>query len=124
MLLVSHSSSYPVIPSSDYSSGHKMAPKFREGDTVVAFSGKWVSWLHTVVAYSAFIGALVTGLACHYQKLVENEYYVRDRLITLKSYANAAKGVSARMVSIGLRNYWRPLSGTRCLPILHRNDLG
>ncbi|KAL8909170.1 MAG: hypothetical protein Q9207_000344 [Kuettlingeria erythrocarpa] len=52
-----------------------MAPKFREGDSVVAFSGKWVSWLHTAVAYSAFIGALVTGLALHYQKIVENEYY-------------------------------------------------
>ncbi|KAL8721336.1 MAG: hypothetical protein Q9225_001948 [Loekoesia sp. 1 TL-2023] len=52
-----------------------MAPKFREGDTVVAFSGKWVSWVHTVVAYSAFIGALVTGLSLHYRKIVENEYY-------------------------------------------------
>ncbi|KAI4141615.1 MAG: hypothetical protein L6R39_005266 [Caloplaca ligustica] len=52
-----------------------MAPKFREGDTVVAISGKWVSWLHTAVAYSAFIGALVTGLWLHYHKIVENEYY-------------------------------------------------
>ncbi|KAI4189698.1 MAG: hypothetical protein LQ348_003761 [Seirophora lacunosa] len=52
-----------------------MAPKFREGDVVVAFSGTWVSWVHTVVAYSAFIGALVTGLSLHYKKIVENEYY-------------------------------------------------
>lgn len=56
-----------------------MAPKFREGDAVVAFSGKWVSWAHTVVAYSAFIGALVTGLSLHYKKIVENEYYVGGR---------------------------------------------
>ncbi|KAL8944802.1 MAG: hypothetical protein Q9216_000224 [Gyalolechia sp. 2 TL-2023] len=38
-----------------------MAPKFKEGGTVVAFSGKWISWAHTVLAYSAFIGALVAG---------------------------------------------------------------
>ncbi|KAL8705524.1 MAG: hypothetical protein Q9201_001341 [Fulgogasparrea decipioides] len=52
-----------------------MAPKFREGDAVVAFSGKWVSWAHTMVAYSAFIGALVVGLSLHYHKIVQNEYY-------------------------------------------------
>lgn len=54
-----------------------MAPKFKEGDTVVSVNGRWVSWLHTIVAYSAFIGALVTGMCLHYQKIVENEYYVR-----------------------------------------------
>lgn len=53
-----------------------MAPKSREGETVVAFSGKWISWTHTVVAYSAFVGALAAGLSLHYQKIVENEYYV------------------------------------------------
>ncbi|KAI4123366.1 MAG: hypothetical protein LQ338_005298 [Usnochroma carphineum] len=52
-----------------------MAPKFKEGDTVVSVNGRWVSWLHTIVAYSAFIGALVTGMCLHYQKIVENEYY-------------------------------------------------
>ncbi|KAI4279393.1 MAG: hypothetical protein LQ337_000316 [Flavoplaca oasis] len=52
-----------------------MAPKVREGDAVVALSGKWVSWAHTAMAYSAFVGALVTGLALHYQKIVQNEYY-------------------------------------------------
>ncbi|KAL8834172.1 MAG: hypothetical protein Q9170_003873 [Blastenia crenularia] len=52
-----------------------MAPKFREGDAVVAVSGRWVSWAHTLVAYSAFIGALITGLSLHYRKIVENEYY-------------------------------------------------
>ncbi|MCJ1382247.1 hypothetical protein MMC17_005360 [Xylographa soralifera] len=52
-----------------------MAPKSKDGDVVVAFSGKWISWAHTVVAYSAFLGALFTGLSLHYQKIVQNEYY-------------------------------------------------
>ncbi|KAL8663265.1 MAG: hypothetical protein Q9202_004014 [Teloschistes flavicans] len=52
-----------------------MAPKFREGNAVVALSGKWISWAHTFVAYSAFLGALVVGLSLHYQKIVQNEYY-------------------------------------------------
>ncbi|KAI4210192.1 MAG: hypothetical protein LQ351_006946 [Letrouitia transgressa] len=50
-------------------------PKARDGDVVIAFSGKWVSWAHTIVAYSAFIGALITGLSLHYHKIVQNEYY-------------------------------------------------
>lgn len=41
------------------------------------FSGAWISWAHTVVAYTAFLGALITGLYLHYHKIVENEYYVR-----------------------------------------------
>lgn len=53
-----------------------MPPKFKDGQDVVAFSGAWVSWAHTVVAYAAFIGALITGLYLHYHKIVENEYYV------------------------------------------------
>ncbi len=53
-----------------------MAPKFKDGDVVFAISGKWVSWSHTLVAYAAFLGALVTGLYLHYYKIVENEYYV------------------------------------------------
>ncbi|KAL8681276.1 MAG: hypothetical protein Q9186_002587 [Xanthomendoza sp. 1 TL-2023] len=52
-----------------------MAPKIREGDAVVALSGKWISWAHTAMAYAAFIGALLTGLSLHYHKIVENEYY-------------------------------------------------
>ncbi|MCJ1400815.1 hypothetical protein MMC11_004023 [Xylographa trunciseda] len=52
-----------------------MAPKHKDGDVVVAFSGKWISWAHTVVAYSAFLGALLTGLSLHYNKIVQNEYY-------------------------------------------------
>ncbi len=58
-----------------------MAPKVREGDAVVALSGKWISWAHTAFAYSAFIGALVTGLFLHYHKIVENEYYVHQSLV-------------------------------------------
>ena len=51
-----------------------MPPKPKEG---VTFSGAWISWTHTVVAYTAFLGALITGLYLHYHKIVENEYYVR-----------------------------------------------
>ena len=29
-----------------------MAPKFKDGEVVLAFSGTWVSWAHTIVAYS------------------------------------------------------------------------
>ena len=53
-----------------------MPPKLKNGDAVVAFSGKWIAWVHTVVAYAAFLGALITGLYLHYRKIVENEYYV------------------------------------------------
>lgn len=73
-----------------------MAPKFKDGDTVLAFSGKWVSWTHTAVAYSkdnqticflgyvrvaddhliaAFLSALIVGVSLHYHKIVQNEYY-------------------------------------------------
>ena len=54
-----------------------MASKRGEGGVVLAFSGKWISWTHTIVAYTAFLGALLTGLYLHYHKIVENEYYVR-----------------------------------------------
>ncbi|KAL9126532.1 MAG: hypothetical protein Q9217_004436 [Psora testacea] len=52
-----------------------MAPKVKDGDIVFSFSGKWVSWAHTIVAYCAFLGALITGVFLHYYKIVENEYY-------------------------------------------------
>jgi len=52
-----------------------MAPKFKDGDVVVAFSGKWVTWAHTFFAYAAFLGALVTGMSLHYYKIVQNEHY-------------------------------------------------
>jgi len=60
--------------------GVKMAPKHRDGDVVASVSlkrshpclashtdkyqipGEWVSYAHTVVAYCAFLGALVVGV--------------------------------------------------------------
>ena len=61
-----------------------MAPRFRDGDVVIAFSGKWVSWTHTIVAYAAFLSALATGLYLHYDKIVENEYYVSNLSLVRK----------------------------------------
>ncbi|KAI9754083.1 MAG: hypothetical protein M4579_004866 [Chaenotheca gracillima] len=52
-----------------------MAPKYKDGDVVVAFSGKWITWAHTIVAYSAFLGALVVGVYLHYYKIVQNAHY-------------------------------------------------
>ncbi|RDL31867.1 uncharacterized protein BP5553_09269 [Venustampulla echinocandica] len=52
-----------------------MAPKFKDGDVVLAISGKWVSWTHTAFAYTAFFSALIVGISLHYHKIVENEYY-------------------------------------------------
>ncbi|GFF50075.1 protein cwh43 [Aspergillus udagawae] len=52
-----------------------MAPKFKDGDAVVAISGKWVSWAHTAVAYTAFLSALVVGMSLHFHKIVQNEHY-------------------------------------------------
>lgn len=63
-----------------------MAPKYKDGDVVLAVSGKWVSWAHTLVAYAGFLGALITGLYLHYHKIVENEYYVRRRRVFRKLY--------------------------------------
>ena len=53
----------------------EMPPRSKDG---ITFSGAWISWAHTVVAYTAFLGALITGLCLHYHKIVENEYYVRS----------------------------------------------
>ncbi|KAI9754884.1 MAG: hypothetical protein M1815_005383 [Lichina confinis] len=52
-----------------------MAPKHKDGDVILSFSGKWVAWAHTIVAYSAFLGALIVGVKLHYYKIVENEHY-------------------------------------------------
>ncbi|KAJ5723189.1 hypothetical protein N7488_001224 [Penicillium malachiteum] len=52
-----------------------MAPRFKDGDAVVAINGKWVAWTHTVVAYTAFFSALIVGVALHYHKIVQNEHY-------------------------------------------------
>ncbi|KAJ6020688.1 hypothetical protein N7540_006192 [Penicillium herquei] len=52
-----------------------MAPRFKDGDAVVAINGKWVAWTHTIVAYTAFFSALIVGVALHYHKIVQNEHY-------------------------------------------------
>ncbi|KAI9843083.1 MAG: hypothetical protein M1837_006628 [Sclerophora amabilis] len=54
-----------------------MAPRYKDkdGDVVVAFSGKWISWTHTAIAYAAFLGALIVGVSLHYTKIVQNEHY-------------------------------------------------
>ncbi|KAK2734927.1 hypothetical protein FQN57_001424 [Myotisia sp. PD_48] len=52
-----------------------MGSKFKDGDTVFAFNGKWVSWAHTGAAYAAFLGALVVGIWLHFHKIVQNEHY-------------------------------------------------
>lgn len=52
-----------------------MAPKFKEGDVVFSFSGRWIAYAHTALAYVAFLGALIVGLSLHYKKIVQNEYY-------------------------------------------------
>ncbi|KAF8475983.1 calcofluor white hypersensitive protein [Kalaharituber pfeilii] len=49
--------------------------KDKDGTVVFSLSGKWVSWAHTVVAYSAFLGALVVGMKLHFRKIVQNEHY-------------------------------------------------
>ncbi|OBT52459.1 hypothetical protein VE04_05988, partial [Pseudogymnoascus sp. 24MN13] len=52
-----------------------MAPKTKDGDVLLAFSGKWVTWAHTFTAYAAFISALIVGVSLHYHKIVKNEHY-------------------------------------------------
>jgi len=49
--------------------------KDKDGDTVATFNGKWVSYAHTLMAYAAFVGALVVGVQLHYHKIVQNEHY-------------------------------------------------
>lgn len=51
-----------------------MGPRPKDGE-VFSFSGQWISWIHTIVAYTAFLGALITGLSLHYHKIVQNEHY-------------------------------------------------
>ncbi|PYI07489.1 calcofluor white hypersensitive protein precursor [Aspergillus sclerotiicarbonarius CBS 121057] len=52
-----------------------MAPRYKDGDAVVALNGKWISWTHTVVAYTAFFSALIVGMSLHFRKIVQNEHY-------------------------------------------------
>lgn len=39
-----------------------MAPKGRDGDVVFAFSGRYISYAHTLAAYAAFLGAFIVGV--------------------------------------------------------------
>ncbi|PHH89000.1 hypothetical protein CDD83_6777 [Cordyceps sp. RAO-2017] len=54
-----------------------MAAKYKDkdGGVVLSFRGQWVSWAHTAVAYTAFLSALAVGVALHYRKIVQNEFY-------------------------------------------------
>ncbi|KIV96631.1 hypothetical protein PV10_00470 [Exophiala mesophila] len=51
-----------------------MAPR-KDGDVVLTFNAKWVSWAHTTAAYAAFVGAFVVGCYLHYHKIVQNEWF-------------------------------------------------
>ncbi|KAI8966291.1 Frag1/DRAM/Sfk1 family-domain-containing protein [Daldinia sp. FL1419] len=55
-----------------------MSSKYKDkdtGTTVITLNAKWVSWVHTVVAYAAFLSALSVGMYLHYHKIVKNEFY-------------------------------------------------
>ncbi|KAK3938980.1 protein CWH43 [Diplogelasinospora grovesii] len=54
-----------------------MASKYKDKDAgvVLSFNGKWVSWAHTIVAYAAFLSAFIIGVALHYHKIVQNEWF-------------------------------------------------
>lgn len=49
--------------------------KDKDAGVVVSFGGQWVSWAHTVAASTAFLSALLVGIALHYHKIVQNEFY-------------------------------------------------
>lgn len=42
---------------------------------MVKTSAVWVSYAHTLFAASAFLGALIVGVALHYDKIVQNEHW-------------------------------------------------
>ncbi|KAK4556251.1 Protein cwh43 [Recurvomyces mirabilis] len=52
-----------------------MPPKHRDGDVIAVIPGQWITHLHSISAYSAFLGALVVGVYLHYYQIVENQYY-------------------------------------------------
>ncbi|CAN8105366.1 unnamed protein product [Discula destructiva] len=49
--------------------------KDKDGGVLLSFNGVWVSWLHTITAYTAFISALIVGTSLHYHKIVENAWF-------------------------------------------------
>ncbi|KAK3631620.1 Protein cwh43 [Elasticomyces elasticus] len=42
---------------------------------IARIPGHYISNTHTLFAYAAFVGALITGLSLHYTKIVENEHF-------------------------------------------------
>jgi len=52
-----------------------MPIKDKDGGIVVSVNGKYVAYVHTILAYLGFIGALIVGLQLHYHKIVQNEFY-------------------------------------------------
>jgi hypothetical protein len=97
-----------------------MAPKYKDGDVALAFSAKWVSYAHTVVAYAAFLGALFVGVSLHYQKIVQNEYYVSwPRIPVWCLLTLTALGLSSGMVPIRVLDDWRSVSRALGLHGLH-----
>ncbi|KAK8100997.1 calcofluor white hypersensitive protein [Apiospora kogelbergensis] len=49
--------------------------KDKPSGALFAFSAKWISYAHTIIAYTAFVGALVVGISLHYHNIVQNEFY-------------------------------------------------
>ncbi|KAH6891312.1 Frag1/DRAM/Sfk1 family-domain-containing protein [Thelonectria olida] len=54
-----------------------MASRYKDKDTgvILSFNGRWISWAHTTVAYTAFLSALLVGTSLHFHKIVRNEFY-------------------------------------------------
>ncbi|KAL5627781.1 hypothetical protein BROUX41_002529 [Berkeleyomyces rouxiae] len=53
-----------------------MAPyKDKDDGVMLTFNGRWISYLHTILAYTAFLSALIVGVSLHYYKIVENEWF-------------------------------------------------
>ncbi|KAI1881498.1 hypothetical protein JX265_000324 [Neoarthrinium moseri] len=49
--------------------------KDKPSGALLTVNAKWISWVHTTVAYTAFISALLVGCSLHYHKIVKNEFY-------------------------------------------------
>ncbi|KAJ2891481.1 hypothetical protein MKZ38_000325 [Zalerion maritima] len=56
-----------MAPSSAY--------KDKPSPEVLVVNGRWISYAHTAVAYTAFIAALIVGMNLHFHKIVKNQYY-------------------------------------------------
>ncbi|KAH6654207.1 Frag1/DRAM/Sfk1 family-domain-containing protein [Truncatella angustata] len=55
-----------------------MAPstyKDKPSGALISFNARWISHTHTIVAYTAFLSALIVGCSLHYHKIVKNEFY-------------------------------------------------